>query len=228
MIGAGAKFPRTTLILFWIFVAGVAGVAGRNEGNDDARAIRTTRANSSPGQADGLLEECRPTNSLGLNEMTGLEASLAALRQIFLDAEAPPRARIEAAETILSYEAPADLIQEAKGFLIELLQDQEMSVSLRLEASKILRKAEAPKQDGTVASVDKFAEREMARDILKAKRRLAIHLAGLWPPPPGYCADLDAEDFDPLVALEAQTEAERAEKERLAAEKASKNKKNDH
>jgi hypothetical protein len=177
------------------------------------------------------LEERRATNSLGLNEMTGLEASLAALRQIFLDAEAPPRARIEAAETILSYEAPADLIQEAKEFLIEVLQDQEMSVSLRLEASKILRKAEAPKvQNGPVASVDKVAEREMARDILKVKRRLAIHLAGLWPPPPGYCADLDAEDFDPLVALEAQTEAERAEKERLAAapQEALKNKKNDH
>ena len=187
----------------------------------------TTRANSSRGQADGLLEERRAT-SLGLSEMTGIEASLAALRQIFLDAEAPPRARIEAAETILSYEAPADLIQEARGFLIEVLQDQEMSVSLRLEASKVLRKAEAPKiQNGPVASVDKVAEREMARDILKAKRRLAIHLAGLWPPPPGYCADLDAADFDPVAALEAQTEAERAEKERLAAEKASKNKKKD-
>jgi hypothetical protein len=161
---------------------------------------------------------------------TGLEASLAALRQIFRDEEAPPRARIEAAEAILSYEAPADLIQEAKGFLIELLQDQEMSVSLRLEASKILRKAEAPKvQNGPVASVDKVAEREMARDILKAKRRLAIHLAGLWPPPSGYCDDLDAEGFDPVAALEARTEAERAEKESLKAvlKEAAKNKKND-
>jgi hypothetical protein len=144
------------------------------------------------------------------------EASLIVLREIFLDPDAPPRARIEAAETILSYEAPTDLAQEAKEFLIEILEDQQMPVSLRLEASKIMRKAEATKvQTRTVTSADECIEREKARDFFKLKRRLAIYQAGLWPPPPGYCDDLDAEDFDPLAALQALNEAEKAEKARL-------------
>jgi len=76
--------------------------------------------------------------------------------------------------------------------------------------------------------LDEHIEREKARDILKAKRRLAVAKAGLWPPPfAGFYDDIDDPDFDPLAALDAQREAERAEKERLEAalEEASKNKK---
>src|SRR5262245_12344533 len=109
-----------------------------------------------------------------------LEASLIALREICLDPDLPPKARIEAAEAILSYEAPADLVEEAKDFLIEVLEDRQTPVSLRLEASKIMRKAEATKgQTRTIASVDEHEEREKARDFLKMKRRLAIYVAGL-------------------------------------------------
>ena len=153
--------------------------------------------------------------------MAATDASLTALRQIFLDAEAPPRARIEAAETILSYEAPADFIREAKEFLIELLEDQEMSVSLRLQASKVLRKAEAPKiQTRSVASADELAERENARQWLRMWRKAKISNAGLSPPAPGWDSDIMAADFDPIATLDALVEARRAELEE--ADKATK------
>src|SRR5262245_57012087 len=152
--------------------------------------------------------------------MSATEASLTALREIFLDVEAPPRARIEAAETILSYEAPADLIQEAKEFLIELLEDREMSVSLRLQASKVLRKAETPKiQSRSVASADELAERENARQWLRMWRKAKISNAGL-SPPPGWDSDIMAEDFDPIATLDALIEARRVELEE--ADKATK------
>ena len=145
-----------------------------------------------------------------------IEASLNALREIFLDPDVPPKARIEAAEAILTYEAPADSVEEAKHFLIEFLEDRHTAVSLRLEAAKVLRKAEAPKvQTRTVASADEYIEREKAREFLKMKRRLALYQAGLLPAPAGCFDDLDAADFDPIAALEAQSEAERAEKARL-------------
>ena len=142
--------------------------------------------------------------------------SLAALREIFLDPDNGLKSRIEAAETILSYQAPKELVEEAIEFLTQLSEDRQTPVTLRLVALKIIRKAEASKvPTRTDGSEDEHAEREKARDFLKMKRRLAIYKAGLSPPPPGCFDDLDAKDFDPLEAVKAQHAARVAEEERL-------------
>jgi len=136
-----------------------------------------------------------------------IEASLAALREIFFDPDNGLKSRIEAAETILSYQAPDELVEEAIEFLTQLSEDRQTPVTLRLAALKIIRKAEASKvQTRTIE--DEQTEREQARAFLKIKRRLAIYKAGLSPPPPGCFDDLDAEDFDPLEAMKAQRATE--------------------
>ena len=76
------------------------------------------------------------------NEMSG---SLAVLRDIFLDPDVSRRDRIKAVEVILTYENPAQLVQQAKDFLEQLCCAVETPMGVRLEALKVMRKAEAKK-----------------------------------------------------------------------------------
>jgi hypothetical protein len=122
--------------------------------------------------------------------------SLAALREIFLDPEVSPRNRIEAAEAVLSYESPPELVAEAKAFLTKLFEDPDTPMPIRLEALKVTRKTEARKVTQP-ASNDDRAGRELGRDLLIARRRLKLWNAGLWPAPPGWADDLLSSDFIP-------------------------------
>src|SRR5262245_28138917 len=131
-----------------------------------------------------------------------MSSSVKTLREIFLNPDYSLRRRIKAASAILTFESPAEVIEETKAFLTQVFENPELHIDLRLDALEVMRKAEAPRVvKRTVSSADQHAEREMARDILKAKRRLAIYKAGLWPLPPGVYDDLDAEGFDPVAAL---------------------------
>jgi hypothetical protein len=128
--------------------------------------------------------------------MTVTVPSLAALRDIFLDANVSARSRVEAAEAVLSYESPEGLVSEAKAFLTTVFEDPDTLVTIRLDALKVIRKAEARKVTQP-ASNDDRAGRELGRELLIARRRLKLAEAGLWPPPKGWADDLLSSDFIP-------------------------------
>jgi hypothetical protein len=112
--------------------------------------------------------------------MTSNTRAVAALRQIMLDDSEtmPIRRRIEAAEQLLEYEAPVEIVEDAKAFLTSIAEAEETLVDFRLDALKLLRKAEARKVVPPKASVRNNPRRiEMCRALEIAKRR-----AALWEP----------------------------------------------
>jgi hypothetical protein len=70
--------------------------------------------------------------------------SVIALVEILMNARSI-NTRLEAAEQILSYEAPEAAISAAKDFLLKVCNDKELSDEIRLYAVKLLRKNEARK-----------------------------------------------------------------------------------
>jgi hypothetical protein len=55
------------------------------------------------------------------------------------------RRRIEVAEQLLGFEAPADMVTRARDYLVSVFEDRDADISERMDALKIARKAEAPK-----------------------------------------------------------------------------------
>jgi hypothetical protein len=85
----------------------------------------------------------------GLSEtgvkMTNTRA-IDALRLIMLDHDGTaPRRRVEAAEHLLDYECPEEVVVECKEFLTSVFEDSEQHVDIRLDALKLARKFEAAK-----------------------------------------------------------------------------------
>jgi hypothetical protein len=135
-----------------------------------------------------------------------MTASLEALRNIMLDENISLRRRVEAAESILSFESPSEMVEEAKAFLTEVFDDRETNVDLRLDALKIMRKAEARKvtQPPTVSIGGggfpnnpemRARSRRMAQRKAAYERRKKLEAAGLWPAPPGWDADIFSDDW---------------------------------
>jgi hypothetical protein len=139
--------------------------------------------------------------------------------------ERPRRRRVEAAEQLLDYEAPEEVVDEAKTFLTSIFEDDEMSVDIKLDALKLMRKAEAKKIVPAKATVrDDAAHVEIHRTIEIAKRKMALIEAGVWPPPPqGWADDLRGPDYLPMPtddhAEPVQDIAEAVRGARLAAER---------
>jgi len=124
--------------------------------------------------------------------------AIAALLKIMLDDEVAPRRRLEAAEHLLTYEAPLDVIEAVKAFLTLIFEDDEQDVDDRLDALKLMRKAEAPRvTQPTVSAQDAAADLETWRQCEIGFRRVALKEAGLWPPLPGWCDDLRRPDYKP-------------------------------
>ena len=73
------------------------------------------------------------------------EASVLALFEILIDKKETMQNRLEAAAQILAYEAPQKAIAEAKGYLTEVISNRSLAASLRLQATKLMRKSEARK-----------------------------------------------------------------------------------
>ena len=135
-----------------------------------------------------------------------MTASLEALRDIMLDENIPLRRRVGAADSILSFESPSEMTEEAKAFLTEVFEDSETYVDLRLDALKIMRKAEARKvtQPPTVPIGGggffnnpelRSRMRRMAQRKAAYQRRKKLEAAGLWPAPPGWDADIFSDDW---------------------------------
>ena len=107
------------------------------------------------------------------------------------DEAAPTRRRIEACEGLLAYEAPREVMDLAKEFLVSIFENPNEHVDDRLDALKLMRKAEAPRiRQRTAVPADERADRERQREREIARRRLAMMDAGLWPPPKDWADDL--------------------------------------
>jgi hypothetical protein len=133
--------------------------------------------------------------------MTSNTRAVAALRQIMLDDSEtmPIRRRIEAAEQLLDFEAPVDIVEEAKAFLTSVAEAEETLVDFRLDALKLLRKVEARKVVPPKAAVRDDPRRiEMRRKLEILKRRAALVEAGVFPFPEGYDDDLTGPDYVPM------------------------------
>jgi hypothetical protein len=123
--------------------------------------------------------------------------AIAALLEIMSDAEAPLRRRIEATAGLLAYEAPPEAVEQAKAFLTSVFEDAEQRVDDRLDAIKLMRKAEGARKitAPTVTPEDARKNRELWREIEIGMRRVAMMKAGLWPPEEGWCNDLMGDDY---------------------------------
>jgi hypothetical protein len=127
-----------------------------------------------------------------------MTASISALREIMLDEDVPLRRRVEAAEQILSFEASIDAVEEAKTFLTKVFDDGEVYVDLRLDALRIMRKAEARKVTAPPA-IASTGERDpvyrMAQQRARNELRETLEAKGLWPAPPGWDAHIMSPDW---------------------------------
>src|SRR5262245_20948716 len=97
--------------------------------------------------------------------------AIKALLEIMANADAPTRRRIEAAEGVLGYEAPDEAAEAAKAFLTTVFEDNKAHVDDRLDALKVMRKAEARKiTQPTVSAADAAHHREQWRTLEIAER----------------------------------------------------------
>ena len=71
--------------------------------------------------------------------------SVLALFEILIDRDEMTENRLEAAQQILAYEAPEKAVAEAKAYLTEVISNRSLAASLRLQATKLMRKSEARK-----------------------------------------------------------------------------------
>ena len=97
--------------------------------------------------------------------------------------------RLEAAETLLTYECPTDVVDAAKQFLLGVAEGG-ASVELRLKALKLLRQAEARRIRPRATRTHHAEEAQIPPEAARFVRRRRLEEAGLWPAPEGWDADL--------------------------------------
>jgi hypothetical protein len=130
-----------------------------------------------------------------------ITASISVLLEIVANETQALRSRIDACETLLAYETPAQVTEHVKGFLTSIIADRErIHTHTRLRASTLLRKYESRKiAQRTIGSTSSDHWNEVWRGIRAGRRRLKLDRLGLWPPPPdpNWYADILADD-EPL------------------------------
>jgi hypothetical protein len=97
--------------------------------------------------------------------------SVLALFEIMIDRDEIHENRLEAAEQILAYEAPDKPVAEAKAYLTEVITNRSLAASLRLRATKLMRKSEARRITRPPVQPIEDLEGRMER----ARERLARH-----------------------------------------------------
>ena len=160
------------------------------------------------------------------------------LLEIMGDEEVTTRLRIEACEGLLAYEAPPEVVVQARDYLVAVFGDQEEVLHDRMDALKLARKFESPKVAlPTVQNKRQETDRREAwRRYELAARELKIIVATKDTPPEGWADDLYSDDYVPpaegwpgpapqiplkdlVVARKAR--ADRMERELLASPEAS-------
>jgi hypothetical protein len=126
------------------------------------------------------------------NSNVAITPAVGHLLSIVANKHSTIREKLAACETLLSYEAPEPVTERAKQFLARVMESpQKYRTNYRLEAGKLLRKAEAKKVvQRSVGAAETREWREIGRRITVARRRLKLMDAGLWPAPAGWDADL--------------------------------------
>jgi hypothetical protein len=149
--------------------------------------------------------------------------AIAVLRRIMLDGKgaAPLRQRIEAASQLLDFEAPDEIVEEAKTFLTEVAEKEETSIDHKLDALKLLRRVSAAKVMPAKTVVrDDYDRIEHYRMMETLRRKGKLIEAGCWPLPKGWDDDLCSPDYVPIDDEEDPVETDLAEalrKSRLRA-----------
>jgi hypothetical protein len=108
--------------------------------------------------------------------------------------------RIEAAETILGFEAPADAVMRARDYLMSVFENREETINDRMDALKASRKAEAAKVSPKVVHLTRREEvdrKEAWRMYEIWTRRKSIIKATSQIPPKDYAEDLWRDDYLP-------------------------------
>jgi hypothetical protein len=120
-----------------------------------------------------------------------------ALLEIMFNEEISTRRRIEAAEGLLAYEAPPEIVEQARAFLESVFEDDEQSVQDRLDAVKLARKFEAPKIAlPTVRTKrEETDRREKWRRYEISQRHWKLSLAIMDAPPKGWADDLYSDAY---------------------------------
>jgi len=149
--------------------------------------------------------------------------AIKALVKIMQDKEIGASLRIKACEGLLEYEAPQDIVELAKAFLTSIFEDEEKSVTDRLDATKLMRKFEAPRiRQQVIAQRDPVDYIEAQRDLAISIRKGELIRAGLLPNqfPADWADDLRSADWIPPPPGPTQTAAEMfREIDREAAER---------
>ena len=125
-----------------------------------------------------------------------------ALLEIMDNLDIGTHRRIEAAEHLLGFEAPDNVVVRAREFLISVFENKEEAISDRMEALKIARRSEAAKVTPRIIRLEVPARnererREAWRDYEKARLKRKIVEATGNTPPAGWCAHLMGDDYLP-------------------------------
>jgi hypothetical protein len=123
------------------------------------------------------------------------------LLEIMLDPDYRTRRRIEAAEALLGFEAPADAVNHAREYLATVFENREgEKIEDRMEAAQITRKFEAKKiapQTVHMTRRDEADRREAWREYEIRRRKMDLVKATHQMPPPGWTDDLRSPDYLP-------------------------------
>jgi hypothetical protein len=123
------------------------------------------------------------------------------LLEIMADPELRTRRRIQAAETILGFEAPPDAISRARAYLATVFEDKENEeIGDRMDALEITRKFEAKKvapQTVHLARREEADRREAWREYEIGQLKMKIIIATHTHPPKGWDDALRSPDYLP-------------------------------
>jgi hypothetical protein len=135
-----------------------------------------------------------PAIALESTEETNTSGSLAELRKIMADVAAPLHRRIDAAETVISFElapgAAADLEPDlvasvAYKFLQSVVASSQTPDALKFKSLRLLASVENQRAQLRSTSASLHAKRELLVGLCNAQRVQQLVGAKRWPPPTG-------------------------------------------
>jgi hypothetical protein len=94
--------------------------------------------------------------------------SILALLEIVIDEKELHEVRLDAADTLLAYEAPEEAVEAARDYLTNVFNNKSLTSPMRLTAIKLMRKSEARKV--TLPSVQPGSD--LSRRLESANKRL--------------------------------------------------------
>ena len=122
------------------------------------------------------------------------------LLEIMADLDMATPRRIEAAEGLLGFEAPAEAVSRARDYLMSVFENREEAISDRMNALKISQrfgsKRIAP-QTVHLTRREEVDRKEAWREYEISQLKLRIILATTQHPPKGWDDDLQSPDYLP-------------------------------